>query len=112
VNLIAQLPQRMTCLTCFTPNSFEQRTSKRGGAYFVCPLCALRIFVNNDSHVFGLLFWAKALSDPDTVRAARADLERALSQRGAEIPRASVPQEPVQACGGPIVSLVSQEVHR
>ena len=75
--LAVELPARMTCLACFSP-TFERRTSKRGGIYYVCPLCTLKIFVNNQVHAYGLLFWAKALADEAVIATARADLERAL----------------------------------
>lgn len=80
-NLANELPPRMTCLCCFRIDAFEQRISKRGGIYFTCPFCALRIFVNNHVQAYGLLFWAKMLSDDKLLQTARADLERAVAQQ-------------------------------
>jgi hypothetical protein len=79
-NITAELPATMPCLTCFSPGAFERRTSKRGGIYFTCPLCGTRLFINNRVQAFGLLFWAKALGDPNLIAAARGDLERALAR--------------------------------
>jgi hypothetical protein len=110
VNLLAQLPPHMTCLACFTPQSFERRTSKRNGVYYVCPLCYLRIFVNNDTHVFGLLFWAKALADPELVRAARTDLEQALARRGSEPLAVRVPSPSAGEHDAATVALTHKEV--
>ena len=93
-NIASELPPRMACLTCFTQNGFEQRMSKRGGIYYVCPLCGLRIFINNTVQAYGLLFWAKALADETLLQTARTDLERALRRR-ISVPAASFAQPPL-----------------
>ncbi len=84
MNFAAELPARMTCLLCFSPQSMERRYDKRGKPYTVCGLCHGRVFLANDTQIFGMIFWAKALADENLVRAARADLEKALQMRGAK----------------------------
>lgn len=81
MNLTAQLPARMTCLLCFTPEALERRTDRKGRPYYTCGLCHFRVFLSNDTQAFGVLFWSRALQG-DLVRAARTDLERALATRG------------------------------
>ncbi len=95
-NIAAELPPRMTCLACFKPSAFEQRISKRGGVYYVCPFCSLRIFVNNSVQAYGLTFWSRALTDEALLQTARADLERALSRQTASRPtQRTEPNTPV-----------------
>jgi hypothetical protein len=105
-NLAGELPARMTCMCCFRIDAFEQRISKRGGIYFTCPFCALRIFVNNHVQAYGLLFWAKMLADDKLLQAARTDLERAVAQQPIvnlrkPVPSPAAPSMPFPIAGAP-----------
>jgi len=99
LNLAAGLPARLTCLLCFSPQAMERRYDKRGKPYVVCGLCHARVFLANDTQVFGLLFWAQALADENLVRAARGDLEKALQLKGARDPLTVPVSQP--ACPNP-----------
>ena len=102
-----ELPARMCCLVCFSPEALERRTDKKGRPYFSCQLCHLRLFIHNDTQAFGVIFWARTLADGALVQAARADLERALGRRGrpaaAAQPRSATDSRPLEVAVQPPV---------
>jgi len=111
-NIAGELPARMTCLCCFKLDAFEKRMSKRGGVYYVCPFCSLRLFVNNHVQAFGLLFWSKTLSDDALLSAARANLDAAIARQPQPIrtPPVTAPSTQSAAPAASIISLSPEMV--
>lgn len=81
MNLAAELPPRLTCLLCFSCNSMARRNDRKGRPFYTCAMCHFRIFLNNDAHLFGVVFWSRALADGRLMEKARAELERILENK-------------------------------